>query len=535
MSQYDYIVVGAGSSGCAVAARLSEDTDCSVLLIEAGRDDKTKFCTVPGMIAIVHTIKQVKDKFDWGYYTTPRAETLHRKMPYTRGKVLGGSSAINGMLFVRGHKNNYDGWAAEGCEGWSFDDVLPAYKRLETYEGGESETRGGTGPVQITRTRDISPLSEAFQHAVSGTCGVDIIDDYNTGEHEGVFNVQMSAKDGLRYSTSEAYIRPIVDRPNFHLQLNAQVNKVVIDNGRAVGVSMTVKGKEQIVNASKEVILCAGVIGSPQILMLSGVGPAAHLKEHGIKVEADLPVGDNLHDHLFFPLTYLAPRAGHRGTASHFMGGMFKEATKGNTWFGRTVFESMAFVKMNSTDIPDLQIHTLPWAYPAPNQDSPKRPQVDTRPAITVQPTLIYPKSRGEVRLNSANPTDAPHIDPHYLEDPADMEFLLDSIELCREIMAHETIASEVTEELEPGSKFFDRAALRKELPNRICTVYHPVGTCRMGVDERAVVDPQLRVRGIEGLRVADASIMPNVIGGNTNAPCIMIGERVVELIRSGR
>ena len=532
---YDYIVVGAGSSGCVVAGRLSEDPSCKVLLLEAGRSDRTTFCMKPGMISIVHTVPQVKKKFDWGYYTKPNKNSLDRKIPYVRGKVLGGSSAINGMIFVRGHRKNYDDWAAEGCDGWAFDDVLPLFKRMENFDGGADAYRGEGGPIEVTKQGDISPVSEAFQHAVAETCKVDIIDDYNGATQEGAAMFQQSAKDGLRYSTSEGYIHPHMDRTNLDVRIGVQVSRVVIEDGRATGIEVIdAKGNVEVINAAQEVILSAGVIGSAQILMLSGVGPADHLQSVGIDVVADLPVGDNLHDHLFFPMVFAAPRGGHKGTALHFFGGMMKEYTKGNTWFGKTVFESVAFVKSSaSQQIPNLQIHTLPWAYPAPNQDAPGRPKVDKRPSLTVQPTLIYPKSRGTVRLQTNSALDAPLIDPNYLSDPADTEFLLDAIELSREIMASSPIAKEVSGEYEPGPAFFDRKAMAKELPNRIHTVYHPVGTCRMGVDDRAVVDPQLRVRGVEGLRVADAAIMPSVTGGNTNAPCILIGEKVADLIRA--
>ena len=534
MREYDYIVVGAGSAGCVVASRLTEDPDVTVLLLEAGRSDDSSICRKPGMVSIIHTVPQVKKKFDWGYYLRPRAETVERRIPYVRGKALGGSSAINGMVFVRGNRRNYDDWAAEGCEGWGYDDVLPLFKRLEDYDGGASDVRGAGGPIQVTTQSDCSPVSEAFRHAVAKVCGCTLTDDYNGAEQEGSGWTQMSARDGLRYSTSEGYIRPAVGRPNLEVELHAHVNKVVIEGGRATGVELARKGRAEGVRARREVVLSAGVVGSAQILMLSGVGPADHLAEHGIDVASDLPVGQNLHDHLFFPMTFLAPRGGHRGTAAHFFGGMMKEYLRGGTWFAKTVFEAMAFVKTDpSESIPNLQLHSLPWAYPSPNQDAPVRPTVDTRPALTVLPTLIYPKSRGEMRLTSADPSDHPMIDPRFLDEPADVELLMRGIELVREVMCDAAIAGELDGELHPGPEFFADAALRAELPNRVHTVYHPVGTCRMGTDERAVVDPSLRVRGIEGLRVADAAIMPTVIGGNTNAPCIMIGEKAADLLRA--
>ena len=534
--EYDYVIVGAGSSGCVVASRLSEDPSCRVLLIEAGGSDRTRFCTKPGMVSIVHTVPKVKKRFDWGYYTHPQPNALERKLPYVRGKVLGGSSAINGMVFVRGNRKNYDDWAEAGCDGWSYDDVLPYFKRLETFEGGDPSFRGGQGPIQVTTQDAVSPVSTAIRQAISGACSVPVLDDYNAGEQEGAAYFQQNAKNGRRYSTSEAYVEPARSRDNFDVDIGAQVSRIVFEGNRAVGVELVRNGTTEVIRASTEVILSAGVIGSAQILMTSGIGPAAHLGDMGIDVRADLPVGDNLHDHLFFPLVYLAPEAGHRGTALHFLGGMLKEFTVGGSWFGKTVFETIAFVNTQlGSPIPDLQIHSLPWAYPAPNQDAGGFPVVDKRPAITIQPTMIYPKSRGSLRLASSDPTEAPIIDPGYLNEPADADLLMRGIEIAREIMAHPSMAEFVTGELEPGDAFGDKAALRKELPNRICTVYHPVGTCRMGAasDEQAVVDPTLRVRGFDGLRVADAAVMPEVTGGNTNAPCIMIGEKAADLIRA--
>jgi choline dehydrogenase-like flavoprotein len=537
--QYDYIVVGAGSAGCVIAARLTEDPEVSVLLLEAGGSDRTMLCRTPGMMSILHVIPQLKKKVDWGFKTTPRAQTLQREIPYFRGKLLGGSSAINGMVFVRGHRQNFDDWEADGCPGWGYQDVLPYFKKLESFEDGETAHRGGSGPIHVTRsTVEVSPISVAFGEAVMKTCGVPWNDDYNGAEQEGVARVQVNAKGGLRYSTSEGYLHPNLARPNLHLQSGATVHKVMLEGTRAVGVQYQVGGQMQEARVSQEVVLSGGAIGSPQILMLSGIGPAAHLAEHGLEVAADLPVGQNLHDHLFLPLVFLAPNAGHTGTGWHFLKTIVREKLRpGSTWFSRTVFETMAWLKTSASQpIPNLQIHTLPWSYPAPNRDNDHEiPKVDPRGALTVEPTLIYPKSRGEVRLRSADPTDKPHIDPHFLEHPDDVVHLLDGVDLCREIMGSKGISPQLDGEFEPGAAFQDRQAMARELPNRVATVYHPVGTCRMGSDERAVVDPQLRVLGIRGLRVADASIMPSVTGGNTNAPSIMIGERAVDLILADR
>lgn len=536
MDEFDYIVVGAGSAGCIVASRLAEEADARVLLVEAGGSDRTRFCTTPGMISIVHTVPKVKKRFDWGYHTVPQQHAANRRIPTVRGKVLGGSSAINGLLFVRGHRSNYDGWAGAGCEGWGYDDVLPWFKRLEAWEGGASEFRGADGPVAVTKQRDVTPASEALVEAIAETCGVPINDDYNGAEQTGATLFQMSAKGGVRFSASEAYLHRR-RQGNLELLTGATVARVVFEGKRAVAIEFLVGDERRRVRARREIVLSGGVFGSAQILMLSGIGPAAHLREHGVDVVADLDVGENLHDHLFVPMTFLAPKALHRGTPWHFLGGMLAEATKGGTWFGRTVFEAAGFVrsKLATGDAPDLQIHSLPWAYPSPNQDRPVRPVVDLRPAITVMPTLIYPKSRGTVRLASADPSAPPLIDPRYLEEPDDARFLLEGIRLVREVMASRRMKDVVTGELHPGPELADDDAMARELPNRIHTVYHPVGTCRMGDDDRAVVDSRLRVRGVEGLRVADASIMPSITGGNTNAPSLLIGERCAAMVREER
>jgi choline dehydrogenase len=528
----DYIVAGAGSAGCVLARRLAQ-TGASVILLEAGGPDRTRLVRKPGMIAIFHNVPALKKRLDWGYYTAPQASALGRRIPQPRGRVLGGSGSINGMLFVRGNRKNYDDWAAEGCHGWSYENVLSSFKRLEDWEDGATALRGAGGPVKVRRQKDLTPASQAFIEALAATAGVKRIDDYNGESQEGTAVFQQNASGGLRYSSSVGYLDHH-SLPNLTVTTRAVITRVVIAKGRATGVEVLTERGPGTITARREVILCAGVYGSPQLLMLSGVGPAEHLRQHGIDVQADLPVGDNLHDHMFVPMTYCMTSARNRGTTPYFFGGIVKEAVRGDTWMGRTVFEAVGFVRSpQAGPIPDIQVHALPWSYPFPNQDSPARQKVDKRPALTIMPTLIYPKSRGTLRLASADPSAAPVIDPGYLTEPDDARVLLDGMELIREVMASKLIADQVSLELNPGPDYPDRAALAAELPNRATSVYHAVGTCRMGADERAVVDPQLRVRGVENLRVADASIMPGITGGNTNAPAMMIGEHCAHLMTS--
>jgi choline dehydrogenase-like flavoprotein len=536
MTEYDYIVIGAGSAGAIVASRLAEDPDVSVLLLEAGGTDRTTLVRKPGMISLVQQVKQLKKRFDWGFTTVPQRHLDDRRIPYTRGKVLGGSSSVNGMLYLRGNEENYNEWAARGCEGWSFEDILPFFRKLENHEDGETAYHGAGGPIQVTRhpADQVSPVSNAFVRAASAVCGIPVGDDFNAENQHCASIYQMSASKGVRSGTAEAYVHPSLDRPNFTLEVRALVRRVVIESGRATGVEYEQPAGVTVAHARREVIVSGGAIGSPQILMLSGIGPAEHLREHGVEVKLDLPgVGKNLHDHLFFPITYRAPTSLHRGAAPHFFAGMVKEYLFGNGWFGRTVFEGGAFIKSrDDAPIPDIQIHTLPWGYPTPNQDGPERPDIDTGHCLTVMPTLIYPKSRGELLLTSNRPDQTPHIDPHFLEEPEDLQLLLTAIRKCREICAHAEMAEHLGEELTPGAARASDAELTEEIRLRAMTVYHPVGSCKMGVDEMAVVGPTLKVRGIEGLRVADASIMPHVTGGNTNAPSMMIGERAAALVQ---
>ena len=405
---------------------------------------------------------------------------------------------------------------------------------MEDWEDGASELRGSGGPIRVTRQRDLTGASEKFIEAMAGTAGVARLDDYNGAAQDGISVMQQNAGGGLRYSSSIGYLDSH-GLPGLTVLTGRHVTRIVIEGGRAVGVEVTAPAGRETIRAGREVIVCAGVFGSPQLLMLSGVGPAAHLREHGIDVVADLPVGDNLHDHMFVPLTYVMKTARNRGTTPYFVGGIISEAVRGDTWMARSVFEVVGFVRSTLAGrLPDIQIHALPWSYPFPNQDAPTRHKVDKRSALTIFSTLIYPKSRGTLRLACADPAAAPLIDPGYLTEPDDATVLLDGMELIREAMHGGDIAGDVELELSPGRDFPDRAALAKELPNRATSVYHAVGTCRMGMDERAVVDPALRVLGVDGLRVADASIMPDITGGNTNAPAMMIGEHCASLMLRG-
>ena len=408
-NEADYVVVGSGSSGAAVAGRLAQ-TGASVIVLEAGKSDEQFLVKKPGMIGPMHAEPKIKAKVDWGYYSTPQEHILNRRMPVPRGKVVGGSSSINGMVYVRGNRANYDSWAAEGNTGWDADSVNAAYKRMEDFEDGANDYRGAGGPIKIGRNKMPQEGTLQFIQATSDALGVKVLDDYNAEQQEGIARMQQNTADGLRYSASRGYIHNL-DVPSLQLQSEVLVTKIVIENGVAVGVAVVDKdGSTRIVRAGKEVILSAGFVGSPQLLMLSGIGHADHLADNGITTVADLPVGDNLHDHMFHAMTFHVTSSTMRGNAWFFAKGVAKELLRpGKTFLANSVFESVGFVRTSqATDVPDLQLHLLPWSYVSPNQDEPIRHDVDPRPALTVLATLIYPKSRGTLRLASGDPMDAP-------------------------------------------------------------------------------------------------------------------------------
>jgi len=530
----DYVVVGSGSAGAIVARRLA-DSGASVILVESGRRRRNLIVTVPGMCGAIHAAPFLQRRLTWPAYTAPQQHMNGRTLPQSHGRVVGGGSVVNGMAFVRGNRRNYDDWAAEGNVGWGFDDVLPAFKKLESFEGGDSELRGRSGPITVERATGLAEATESYLTALAGATGTGFNDDYNGAHQSGVAALQQSVGAGRRVGTDRGYLR---DLPrNLRLLTGMTATRVIIEGDRAVGVELIdgPGGTVVHVRAEREVIVSAGSLGTPRLLMLSGIGPASHLAEHGIDVAADLPVGNNLHDHLFVPISFTA-EGGRSAAPAKFASALVKEKLRPrSTYLSHTLFEGVGFVpsgvRRDGDDVPDLQVFVLPMSYPS-NQDSPGvHLAADSAPALTLMPTMIYPESRGTVRLSSTDPFAAPVIDPNYLAEKADLDTLVAGMELVRETISHPAVAPRIGREVMPGIGTADPASLGEFVRRNASGVYHPVGTCRMGVDDRAVVDPELKVRGIDGLRVVDASIMPSIVGGNTNAAAMMIGERAAELL----
>jgi len=523
----DYVIVGAGSAGCAMAYRLSE-AGHSVLVIEHGGTDAGPFIQMPGALSYPMNMA----RYDWGYQSEPEPHLGNRRLACPRGKVIGGSSSINGMVYVRGHACDYDHWRDQGADGWGYGDVLPYFKRMESWHGGghggDPGWRGTDGPLHVSRGPRDNPLTRAFVEA-GAQAGYQRTDDYNGEQQEGVGPFDMTVWRGRRWSAANAYLRPALKRDNCNM-IRALVTRVIIEEGRAVGVETLRKGRREVVRARAEVILAASSINSPKLLMVSGVGPGAHLAEHGIAVKADRPgVGQNLQDHLELYIQMAASQPVSLFKYWNLLGKGFVGARwlLGRRGLGASnQFESGGFIRSDAgVSYPDIQFHFLPIAvrYDGKAAAEGHGFQAHVGPMRSA--------SRGAVSLRSNDPSDAPMIRFNYMSQESDWIDFRKCIRLTREIFAQDAFRPFVSHEIQPGADVTSEADIDSFIRAHAESAYHPCGTCRMGrVDDRhAVVDPQGRVIGVEALRVADSSIFPRITNGNLNAPSIMVGEKIAD------
>lgn len=527
---FDYVVIGAGSAGCAVANRLSADPGRSVLLLEAGPRDLNPFLKIPAGISKIYVHKTL----NWGYSTEPQEQLDGRSIYWPRGKTLGGSSSINGMIYIRGQPQDYDAWEAEGCEGWGWRDVLQVYKEIEHHEDGASDWHGGDGELHITRARFRHPTGDLFLQACKAA-GFPITPDFNGVDQHGAGEYQFTIRGGVRASSASAFLGPARGRPNLRILTGAQAERIVFVGKRATGVVVNHAGRSRTIGAG-EVILSAGALNSPQLLMLSGIGPADHLHEVGIDVIHDLPgVGQNLHDHAL--VQCLAETRADLSINRQMRGPrLVPEVVRylvqrsGLLTIGAS--QLAAFLKSDpALARPDIQIMFKPYTI---EMSPSERIVPGAQPGWTLAASPLRPTSRGWLKLRNADWRTPPVMQPKFLDTEQDRALMVAGIRIMRRIMSAAPIA-DVAHETLPGLDVASDEALLAYARANTNSVYHPVGTCRMGGDERAVVDPALRVRGIEGLRVADASIIPSIVSGNTNAVSIMIGAKAGETIRAGR
>lgn len=509
--EYDFIIIGAGSAGCVLANRLSAKPGLKVLLLEAGGPEQGLYHKAPAAFP-----KLFKTKVDWAFFTEPQANLAGRELFWPRGKVLGGSSSINAMIYIRGNPGDYDDWKVPG---WSFAEVLPYFKKLETHPLGPSEYHGDSGPLWVENRKYTNPLSHAFVEA-GVQAGLGRNDDFNGPEQEGVGLFQVTCKRGARQSAATAYLKPVLARPNLSVQTEARVHKVLLEKGRATGVQYRHQGQIKTARAS-QVIVSAGAVQSPQILMLSGLGPADHLRAHGIAVHNDLPVGQNLWDHLALPMIWRCTQPVSLDKAENLFNiAQYLLLQQGP--FVSNIAEASAFVRMLPTaTLPDLQYHFGPAYF--------NNHGFDREPGhfFTIGPVLVASKSRGLIGLKSDNPEDNPLIEPRYLSHPDDLEVLVRSVSHARELAAQKAFDPYRGAPHPMQAAVNTRAEMEAYIRRYVQTLYHPAGTCSMGL----VVDERLRVYGTENLYVADASVMPNVIRGNTNAPTIMLAEKASDLL----
>ena len=527
---FDYIIVGAGSAGCVLANRLSEDPNVKVCLIEAGKKDNSLLVRMP---AGVGGLLKSENDYNWGFWTEPQEHMNGRKLYWPRGRGWGGSSSINGMIYIRGHALDYDQWRQSGLRGWGFADVLPYFRKSESYEGGENDYHGGDGPLNVTESPMDNPVFEAFIEA-GRQAGYPLTDDFNGPEQEGMGRYQRTIFDGERWSASFAYLRPIEkDRPNLTIRSTALVSRVLFRGGKTTGVELVAKrgAQPETLHCGGEVILCAGAVQSPQILMLSGVGPADKIREAGVSTIVDLPgVGANLQDHLDISvistlkdkISAYSAQAGLKKLAVAARYLMTKAGPGADNFL-----QAGAFLKTREgLDRPDIQLHLLNAIMLDHGNTQAK---ID---GFTMHTCQLRPESRGTISLASSDPFDHPKIDPNYLASDIDRQVMRESVRMCRDICAQPALAELIKAEMFPGDDVKSDAEIDAFIREKGETIYHPVGTVHMGIHDDAPLDPELRVRGVEGLRVVDASVMPTLIGGNTNAPTIMIAEKAADLLR---
>lgn len=520
MADFDYIVVGGGAAGCAVASRLSEDGTKTVLLLEAGPDRRDLMMTMPAGFYKAYS----DPRTNWSYMSEPLRGAGGRQIPIPRGRVLGGSSSINGMVFLRGHPKDYDSWDAGGAVGWSYADCLPYFKKLENSSFGPNEFRGGSGPIFLEQGTLKNPLFDTFL-ASAENAGYPRTPDLNGAQPEGFGRYDTNRHKGKRWSAADGYIRAVGKRANLTVTTSAPARRILFTGQRATGVEYAIAGKAVQARAKREVIVCGGSYNSPHLLMLSGIGPADHLGKHGISVVADLPsVGQNLQDHLQVYLQYTTREK----VSLAWLGTPWGKALAGSLWLltkrgpvASNMYEAGGFLRSSpDVDYPDLQLQICPMLTEiGPNG-------MMLHDGVQVIISTMRPSARGRVTLRSADPKENPVLTFGHLDSDADLHTFLNGLDRCRELMATNPMAAMIREEVSPAQS---RGTLEERIAfvrSSILSIHHPCGTCRMGSDEFAVVDNQLRVRGVDGLRVVDASVMPTVVSANTHAASIMIGEK---------